>query len=283
MRIARRGVLAMGLFSLVSTWWPAKAKPRSFANVAEFRQFIMTVLQQRRLVQSVAADPADPAKFAMTVGRDSSTVDVTNIYGHINAYPRQNTDALINRFIRSITEDHDEGVDDGSIVAVIRNREYVDSMPPEVLQEPLGADLVTLYMVDGPDSMAPLTKPDMPGKDLASVRKIALANVGKWLPKVVADNRLGAGVLYYVEGNTMLSSSLILLDDFWKSIAVRFPGDVLIALPRRDQLFLFDDDGNAESRAAVRRLIDATFEDGFNLLSPQLYARRGGKLIAISN
>lgn len=243
----------------------------------------MTVLQQRRLVERVAADPADPAKFQMTVGPNSSTVDVTNVYGYIKAYPKQNTDTLIDRFIRSITEDHNKPVDEKSIVAVIRSREYVDSMPPEVLHEPLGADLVTLYMVDGADSMAPLTTADMPGKDLASVRKIALNNVGKWLPKVVADNRLGAGVLYFVEGNTMLSTSLILLDDFWKSVAARFPGDVLIALPRKDQLFLFDDDGNAASRAAVRRLIDATFEDGFNILSPQLYARRGGKLMAISD
>ncbi|HWI86318.1 MAG TPA: hypothetical protein VNT42_08365, partial [Sphingomonas sp.] len=94
---------------------------------------------------------------------------------------------------------------------------------------------------------------------------------------------LGAGVLYYVEGNTMLSTSLILLDDFWKFVAARFPGNVLIALPRKDQLFLFDDDGNAASRAAIRRLIDVTFEDNFNLLSRRLYARRGGTIVAVTD
>jgi hypothetical protein len=33
----------------------------------------------------------------------------------------------------------------------------------------------------------------------------------------------------------------------------------------------------------VRRLIDATFQDNFNLLSPQLYARRGGKIVAVAD
>jgi hypothetical protein len=54
---------------------------------------------------------------------------------------------------------------------------------------------------------------------------------------------------------------------------------VLIALPRKDQLFLFDD--KPEFHAGVRRLIDVTFQDNFNLLSPQLYARRNGKIEAV--
>jgi len=78
----------------------------------------------------------------------------------------------------------------------------------------------------------------------------------------------------------MLSTSLILLEDFWKSVARRFPGDVLIALPRKDQLFVFDDNPNA--RAGARRLIDETISEGFNLLSSGLYARRGGKIEAVS-
>jgi uncharacterized protein YtpQ (UPF0354 family) len=283
MGMDRRGILAMGLFSAFAAWWPAKAKPRSFASVAEFRQYIMTVIRQRHLAEHVVADPADPAKFSMKVNGDTASIHVTNIYGYITAYPEENTDEAVERFIKSITEPQNKPVDDENILAVIRSREYVEAVGQEVLHEQLGADLVILYMADRPDSMVPIRKTDVPGKDLASVRTTALDNVRKWLPKVVADGQLGAGTLYYVEGNTMLSTSLILLDDFWKSVAARFPGDVLIALPRKDQLFLFDDDGSANSRAAVRRLIDATIEENFNLLSPQLYARRGGKVVAVSD
>lgn len=282
MRIERRGAVAMGLFSFLSVWLgPAKAKAPSMGSMAEFRNVIMTALQRRHLAERVTADPTDPAKFTMMAHGESSAVDRTNIYGYINAYPEQNASQLIDRFIGSITEDHNKPVEDESIVAVIRTRDYVDAMPQGILHEPLGADLVILYMADRPDSMAPINKANLPGGDLTSIRKIALDNIHKWLPKVVADDGLGDGVLYYVEENTMLSTSLVLLEDFWKLVAARFPGDVLIAIPRKDQLFLFDD--NAKTRAGIRRLIDVTIEENVNLLSPHLYARRGGKIVAVAD
>ena len=271
----------MGLFSLIAGFWkPAQAKTGQFGNVAEFRQHIMTLLKERHLAENLVADPADPAAFKMTARGEQSSVNVTNVYGYVTAYPEENSSEIIDRFIRSITDDHEAPVKDDEIVAVLRTRDYVDQMGPEILCEPLGADLMILYMADRPDAMEPLSTDQLPGKSLADVRGIALSNIRKWLPKVVANNDLGDGALYYVEGNAMLSTSLILLDDFWKSVAGRFPGDVLIALPRKDQLFVFDD--NAKTRAGVRRLIDATIEEGFNLLTPQLYARRGGKIVAVS-
>jgi len=283
MRIKRGGLLGVGSFSsLAACWKPVAAKAGRFRDVAEFRQHIMTILKDRHLAENIVADPAGPAKFRMTAHGEESTVDVTNALAYINANPAENASELIDRFVRSITFDHNKPVEEGDIVAVLRTRDYVESMGAEVLQEPLGADLVIAYIADEPDAMKPLSGADLPGRDLASVRKTALDNIGKWLPKVVANNELGAGTLYYVEGNTMLSTSLILLDDFWKSVAARFPGDVLIALPRKDQLFVFDD-GNAALRAGIRRLINATFEDNFNLLSRQLYARRGGKIVAVTD
>lgn len=272
----------MGLLSLLAACWrPARAKTGSSGDIAEFRQRVMTLIRDRHLAENLVIDPANPAQFTMKSHGETSTVDVTNVFGYLRANPEDDPSEIIDRFVRSITYDHNKPVEEGDIVAVIRTRDYVDSMTPAVLQDPLGADLVILYMADEPDAMKPLAKTDLPGRSMANVRKAALENIRKWLPKVVADDGLGDGVLYFVEGNTMLSTSLILLDDFWKSVAARFPGDVLIALPRKDQLFLFDD--NAQVRAGVRRLIAATMQDGVNLLSPQLYARRGGKIVIVSD
>ena len=75
----------------------------------------------------------------------------------------------------------------------------------------------------------------------------------------------------------MLSTSLILLDEFWRSIEAKFPGDVLIALPRKDQLFIFDA-GDPTAKERARALINVTTQENFNLLSLKLYARRSGKI-----
>ena len=136
-------------------------------------------------------------------------------------------------------------------------------------------------MADRPDSIAPLEPEDVEGKDMASLRIIALDNQRRWLPKLVSDDSLKSGTLYFIEDNPMLSPTLLLLDDFWQSVAKRFPGDVIIALPRKDQLFLFDD--NAQARIRALQLIDATFQEQFNLLSPVLYARRNGQIEVVPN
>jgi len=274
----------VALFSWFSTWLrPAKANKRVFADIAQAREFIMSAAEKRPGVDSAVADPVDPAKFKITMGEWSSTADVTNIFGYLNAYPDENAEKAIGRFINAVAEAKVGSVDEDNIVAVVRNREYVDSIDKNlgILHEPLGADLMILYMIDRPDSMSPLKTADLPGKDLASVRNIALHNVRQWLPKVVSNDELGVGNLYYVDDNAMLSTSLILLDDFWNSIAARFAGDVLLALPRKDQLFIFDDDGNQATRMRVRRLIDTTIDENFNLLSPMLYARRRGEIVIV--
>jgi hypothetical protein len=78
----------------------------------------------------------------------------------------------------------------------------------------------------------------------------------------------------------MLSPTLILLDEFWTSIKDRYSGDVLIAVPRRDQLFILND--NVDGRALARRLIDITFRDDFSLLSERIFARRNGKIVVVN-
>ena len=259
-----------------------------FADIAEFRELVIAAFRRQPGVNSVVADSTDPAKFVIAMGGRSAAGDVTNIFGYLNNYLNEDADRQIDRFVLSLIDIIDvkaRTVSDENIVAVIRNQEYIDHITKkglDFLLEPLGADLTIVYMADRPDSMSPLRAKDVPGKDLQNVRETAFTNMRPWLPKVVADGQLRLGVLYFVEGNTMLSTSLILLDEFWKSIETRFPGDVLIALPRRDQLFIFDD-GNAAAEAMARRMIDVTTRDNFNLLSQKLYARRHGKIVLAAN
>lgn len=257
-----------------------KQTARSFDDIEEFREFAMAAFNERSEVESVAADANDRAKFSVTFGATTSTADITNIFGYMKAYPNEDVDRAIERFVNSVLIDTSSVANEDNLVAVIRNGEYVDqALGPDTdaLYEHLGADLWVIYMIDRPDSMAPARSSDFPDKDLADIRTIALKNVRQWLPNIVSDDGMKVGSLFYVEDNTMLSTSLILLDEFWNSISARFPNDVLIGLPRKDQLFVFDDGPKAE--AGLRYLIDVTFKENFNLLSPMLYARRQGKIV----
>ena len=272
----------MALFSrLAASLGFAKAKTSRFGGIAEFRDLVMTTARKQLDVDSVVPDPDDPAKFKVTKGDSSVESDVTNIFGYLEAYRDDDAEEAVRRFVNSAAEAMTRSVGESNIVAVIRHQDYLNAPAgKDILHEPLSADLIIVYMADRPDSMSPVKSTDLPGKDLTALREIALNNVRRWLPRVVANDELGAGVLYSVDDNMLLATSLVLLDEFWVSVAARFPGDVLIALPRRDQLFVFDDDDSV-GPAMARRMIAASFEEGFNLLSPNLYARRAGKIVAV--
>ncbi len=113
------------------------------------------------------------------------------------------------------------------MVVVLLTRDYIDNgvqMGMEFVQEPLVGDLVLTYMVDMPDAMSPMSPDDAMGRDLTYLRARALENVREWLPKLVREKASGVCSLYYVEDNTMLSPSLVLLEEFWTSIELIFPG-----------------------------------------------------------
>lgn len=282
--LGRRQLIVAGIIGSIAAWFAStRAAARSFGNIGELREAVMAAARAAPGVTKVVADPDNAAQFTSTIGEETVTSDVTNLFGYLSANPDENADEAIARFVRSMAESLSRAISDDIIVPVIRIRDYVQDAArrgQELLHEPIGADLVVVYMADRPDSMAPIGVKDLPGRALEDVRKTALANLRKSLPKLVEDDGLGFGMLYYVDDNPMLSPSLLLLDEFWESIAARFPGDVLIALPRKDQLFLFADD--PKHATGARRLIEVTIEEDFNLLSPQLYARRGGRIVAVS-
>ena len=251
-------------------------------DVNELREAVVEIVRRKPGVVSVLPDAGDPARIIIRVGEQTSTADLTNLLNRIRAYPDENKDKLIAEFAASIDDLQNKFFREKDLVAVLRTSAYVDQvskMMPGALAEPLIGELMIVYMADMPSSMSPVVQDALPEKNLAEVRDIALSNVRGWLGKVISDDRLQIATLYYVEGNTMLSPTLILLDEFWTSIADRYPGDALIAVPRRDQLFIAKDDVNG--RALVRKLINVTFAEDFNILSQRIFARRNGKIVAV--
>jgi uncharacterized protein YtpQ (UPF0354 family) len=276
----------MTVFSTLSSWLGGTTpRTRRLADMAAFRAQVIAAIEREPDVDEVVANAGDPAKLEIKIAGQPATADLTTIFGHLKAYPDEDVDSAVGRIVRSLIEPKPTTVSADSIVALVRSRDYIDLVAKtgtDMYHEPLGADLAVVYMVDRPDSMLSITRQDVQQLDLQSLRQAAYNNLRRHLAKVVADDRSPVGVLYYVEGNTMLSTSLVLVDAFWRSIAARFPGDVLIALPRKDQLFIFDE-AHPEAMSVARRLIEVTTGENFNLLSPHLYARRGGRIVMVED
>jgi uncharacterized protein YtpQ (UPF0354 family) len=272
--------MMLGTILSAMAWFTRAAAKHRITDINSLRDAVIEIVGRKPGVDSAVPDTADPARLIVRADGKTYTVDLTNLFNRIQAYPDEDPQKLITQFIDSFADLKKPLVSEENLVAVLRDKAYADQVSKgDAWTEPLVGELVIVYMADMPGSMSVVGRKQFPKRELADLRRIALGNVSKWLDHIKSDDRLQVATLYFVEGNTLLSPTLVLLDDFWTSIRDRYPGDVLIAVPRRDQLFIFNDDANG--KAVARRLIDVTFRDNFSLLSNKLFARRNGKIIAV--
>lgn len=275
--------------SLAISAWFASLFGRAEADtlpddIGQFREIVIKAARQKfPSIENIKRDTADPAKFTIKLGDDVTTLDVTNVFNLLKANPDVNQSDKIARLIslisplRSFTED--------KIIPAIRTRDYVEYSElrtGEAFYEPLIGELHVIYMLDQQDFIKTVTKSETNGKSSGELRQIAMANISKWLPLVKVDETLSPIYQYMVEGNEILSPSLILVDEFWEQAKPKVSDDVYFAIPRRDQLFLLSAQ-NADALPALRKLVELTFEDNFNLLSEEIFRRRGGKIETVSN
>lgn len=279
--LRRRGLIIMSLSSFLFGWLNgAKAVDRRFRDIGRLRDYVMAALVKEKGVSNVRRHPSSEEKILYNIDKIKTEMDLTNLFNYINTYPEDGVDVTISRWIQSSREKNAKtGVD---FIPVVRTAPYIadiSKLNPDVLVDPFLSGLQIIYMVDRPNSVSPVSLGEFPGKTAGDIRKEAYDNLRRSLNKIVSDDISGLGMLYYVEGNTMLSPSLILLNEFWESIKPRFPNDTLIAIPRRDQLFIFHD--TVDGRSIARKMIKVTLDEDYGVLSSALYARRGGKIIAV--
>lgn len=264
------------------------ADENRFSNIETVRELLISALQSDAAFDAVEADPSEPANVHVRAGDVSLTLNVTNLFTYLNAYPDESEDEAVGSWV-SAAKDAIEGanqavsptVDETGLIVVLRTREYLESLVEAGSAQPLASQfsgpLYLTYMLDASDSIVTLTEDNRKQRSNDQLFDLAKANIRPWLKNAVEEKLEEGGSAFFVDGNTFLGPSLILLDEFWASVSASFPGDVIIAIPRKDQLFLFRADSpNAAARA--RAVTEATFEDDFNLLSDVLLVRRGDKI-----
>ncbi|ANT50726.1 hypothetical protein MEA186_01858 [Mesorhizobium amorphae CCNWGS0123] len=178
--------------------------------------------------------------------------------------------------------------DAAHLIANIRPREHLDAMKPEEAElgsgpafEDLAGDVVILYQIDAADSLASVSLSDVGGRSLAQLRELALENINTLMPQVRQSEFVDGVSIFTVEDDEAVSPALLLTDKFWSLLGPQFPRGALIAIPRRDAIFVFDKRLPNASQMA-RTLIDKIFKEEPDLLSEYIFERRDGKLQVVA-
>lgn len=269
--------------SFLTKLFGRKTHSEPHQDMALFRDAVIAKAISMGAKTEFQTDPDDASRIIMS--RDGEVIgqaDLTNAYNQFKVYPENDAEEVIERLAAIIlaNEDDDAPFTLDDVVIVLRPEDYVNAVREqagEVVAESLMGELYKFYMVDTPQAMRGLTPSDIKEFEMSNVEAAALDNVRKWLPRLTIDKSLQNTSLYYVEDNTFLTSSLILLDEFWDVVEAEYTSGCLFALPRKDQLFVFDMK-HPNALELAENMVRVTFEDDFNLLSNQIFSRRNGKI-----
>ena len=251
-------------------------------SMAEFRNLIIERLNE--IDPDIKSVPDETHNQLLTVSRDDGSqgqCDLTNNYKNItllNNSVEDTVEFVIKTIFEGLGPKHDVGRDD--LFLLLRTSNYLQFNDPaqiEKISKPFCGELHQLCMADLSATLRGLTQEDIESlkSEDTTLIEIAKENTRQLLPKTFHDDSLGFAILFSIEDHAHLAPSLILFDEFWEQADKIFPDGCLIAIPRRDQLFLLNKaDPNAISN--VKQLIHVTFEDDFNLLTAEIYVREKG-------
>lgn len=277
--IAKRIVLQISILSwLLGSSAPAAAT--EFRTVAELRDAVIAAMRQHDQYASVEADASDDGLILLEIDGHRVTSDVGNFFDYLKAYPGEDARELIARFAATPLESAQAMPDAERLVPLVRSRDYVEALKGdgvEIDAEPVAGDLFLLYGFDNPDSVAAATGEEIASLGLQDHRAKALANLLAAMNGSMYEDGEGEIVMFSIENSPPLASGLLILEDFWERVQPRFPGGALAINPRRDQIFLIDK-RSPDALGLARRMIDATFADGFNLQSRGIFERVDGRL-----
>lgn len=256
-------------------------------SLIQVRDIVMLAIKNESIFDNVEADQNTDYLIKLTSGGSRSEFDVTNLFSYLNANPDANLDEAVRHWISGVkdiasgaAESDDVGNYEDALVLVLRSKEYVEQVVKrgaKIVSTPFVGSLYLVYMLDRPNALLTFTEKQRNGRDIDQLHALALSNVRSRLKNLSEKNISEGASVFYLDGNEILSPSLILLDEFWDKVSVNFPGDVIMAVPRVDLLLLCRADA-PNAHLIARKVVEGVFQDDFNLLTDMLLIRRNGKI-----
>jgi uncharacterized protein YtpQ (UPF0354 family) len=200
--------------------------------------------------------------LALSVTRKNGnkvSVSLTNRYHDYKSNPA-NFGAIVDLVVGSL----DDKVfaapgkpDRTRIVPVIKHRAWLDEVrqdikksgsAQDVLFEEFNKELVVIYAEDSEKRMRFLLSSDDIGVERKELRKLAVDNLARILPKIEMQ---GDDVFAMITAGGDYEASLLLFDDIWSGGQIKVEGDIVVAVPAKNVL-LITGSQNRKGLAAAR-------------------------------
>jgi uncharacterized protein YtpQ (UPF0354 family) len=158
-------------------------------------------------------------------------------------------------------------------IAITLNKNKTINDPLEWISEKYNDKLVILYGEDGENGISYFTQDRFTesGLNKDSLLPLALKNLDAILPEI---QRNGDEGLYMITAGGNYEASLILLTDIWTKEKMPVDGQIIIALPTRDLLFVTGSK-NINGIKKIKTMAQEAWESGPYQLLPDLFIWNG--------
>lgn len=229
-------------------------------------------------------------KVTMSDGGQSTSF-LDNAYDTYKLDPKSK-DEVIKLFVAAGLETYaslktPEELDRTRIIPVIKDRPWIEETRKAVMSrgakemfenvyEDLNSDLIILYAEDSPKNIRYFGLKDLEKAHIerGELRKLACENLKRLLPKI---ERHGTNGFYMLTAGGDYEASLLLLDSVWSDLQKEVRGDIVVAVPTRDLLYVTGSQ-DAQGIEKMKQLVEKMFAQGSYRLTSKLFVFRSGKL-----
>jgi uncharacterized protein YtpQ (UPF0354 family) len=208
-----------------------------------------------------------------------TTVSTRNLYDDYKKN-RVALGEIVAQYAKSLTEKSSGKLDRARIIPVIKDRPWVESLQRSLGYEPLfeelNSELVVVYAEDTDTRTRYLGAKEDIGVDRKDLRKLAVANLEKLLPKIQMVDAGGLVTMFSAGGD--YEASLLLFDHIWSSGQVKVKGDIVVAVPAKDTLVVTGSQ-NRKGLDAMRKYVAEVVARDRYRLTDTLFVYRNGRFV----
>jgi uncharacterized protein YtpQ (UPF0354 family) len=211
------------------------------------------------------------------------TLFLTNMYQDYTRDPARFGD-IVKTFVAAMLKPGKAPakLDPARIVPVIKDRQWLVELnrtlkaqghAQEHLADDFNNELVIVYAEDDPTRMRYLTSDEDIGIARAELRKRAVDNLRRILPKIEMQ---GDDHVLMVSAGGDYEASLLLIDEIWSGGQLKVNGDIVVAIPARDVLLVT----GSHDRSGLKRMREAAAKlvaQGPYGLTDALFVYRNGR------
>lgn len=246
----------------------------------------------RDSLKKLYPDPKYIIKQDLEIYVKSEEVEFTHYLNNAYSSYKMEPDSLnsvLDMYVKSAKDLYKEElpIQKDKIVPVIKDAAYLEEIamslnkrkdsdkPIEWIYEKYNEKLIILYGEDGENGISYFTKErfNESGINKNSLLPLALKNLDTLLPEI---QRNGDEGLYMITAGGNYEASLLLLNDLWTKENMPVDGQIVVAIPTRDLLFVTGSK-NRDGIKKIRSMAEQAWQEGPYQLLPDLFIWTGKK------